>query len=81
VLVSTYAYVNPAVAVLLGWAFAGEAVGRRELAAGAVVVASVGMLVLARTQKAPARSRVAGRRVAGHAELGRPLQAPSIPPR
>jgi drug/metabolite transporter (DMT)-like permease len=48
VLVSTYAYVNPAVAVLLGWLFAGEAVGGRELAAGAVVVASVGMLVLAR---------------------------------
>jgi len=48
VLVSTYAYVNPAVAVLLGWAFAGETVGARELAAGLVVVASVGMLVLAR---------------------------------
>jgi drug/metabolite transporter (DMT)-like permease len=48
VLVSTYAYVNPAVAVLLGWAFAGEAVGSRELAAGAIVVASVGMLVLSR---------------------------------
>jgi drug/metabolite transporter (DMT)-like permease len=48
VVVSTYAYVNPAVAVLLGWAFAGEAVGSRELAAGAIVVASVGMLVLAR---------------------------------
>jgi drug/metabolite transporter (DMT)-like permease len=48
VLVSTYAYVNPGVAVLLGWAFAGEAVGGRELAAGAVIVASVGMLVLAR---------------------------------
>jgi drug/metabolite transporter (DMT)-like permease len=48
VLVSTYAYVNPAVAVLLGWAFAGEVVGSRELAAGAIVVASVGMLVLAR---------------------------------
>jgi drug/metabolite transporter (DMT)-like permease len=48
VLISTYAYVNPAIAVLLGWAFAGEAVGGRELAAGAVVVASVGMLVLAR---------------------------------
>jgi drug/metabolite transporter (DMT)-like permease len=48
VLVSTYAYVNPAVAVLLGWAFAGEAVGGRELPAGAIVVTSVGMLVLAR---------------------------------
>jgi drug/metabolite transporter (DMT)-like permease len=48
VLVSTYAYVNPAVAVLLGWLLAGEQVGGRELAAGAVIVASVGMLVLAR---------------------------------
>jgi len=48
VLVSTYAYVNPGVAVLLGWAFAGERVGGRELAAGAIVVASVGMLVRAR---------------------------------
>jgi len=48
VIISTYAYVNPAIAVLLGWAFAGEAVGSRELAAGAIVVASVGMLVLAR---------------------------------
>jgi drug/metabolite transporter (DMT)-like permease len=47
-LVSTYAYVNPAVAVLLGWAFAGEAVGHRELAAGTIVVASVGMLIGAR---------------------------------
>ncbi len=48
VLVSTYAYVNPGVAVLLGWLFAGEQIGGRELAAGAIIVASVGMLVLAR---------------------------------
>jgi drug/metabolite transporter (DMT)-like permease len=48
VLVSTYAYVNPAVAVFLGWLLAGESVGGRELAAGAVILASVGMLVLAR---------------------------------
>jgi drug/metabolite transporter (DMT)-like permease len=48
VIVSTYAYVNPGVAVLLGWLFAGEAVGGRELAAGAVILASVGMLVLSR---------------------------------
>jgi drug/metabolite transporter (DMT)-like permease len=48
VIVSTYAYVNPAVAVLLGWTFAGEAISGRELAAGAVILASVAMLVLAR---------------------------------
>jgi drug/metabolite transporter (DMT)-like permease len=48
VLVSTYAYVNPAVAVFLGWALAGEHAGGRELGAGAVVLSSVAMLVLAR---------------------------------
>lgn len=46
-LVGTYAYVNPAVAVLLGWLLAGEPVDGRELAAGAVILASVGMSVLA----------------------------------
>ena len=51
VLVSTYAYVNPAVAVLLGWAFAGEAIAGRELVAGAVILASVGMLVLSRERR------------------------------
>ena len=50
-LVSTYAYVNPAVAVVLGWAFAGEHVGGREVAAGAVILASVGMLVVARAPR------------------------------
>ena len=52
VLVSTYAYVNPAVAVLLGWALVGERVDGRMLAAGAVILSSVGMLVLARQPKA-----------------------------
>ncbi len=47
VVVSTYAYVNPAIAVGLGWLFVGETVGGREIAAGAVILASVGMLVLA----------------------------------
>jgi drug/metabolite transporter (DMT)-like permease len=47
-LLSTYAYVNPAIAVLLGWAFAGEHVGGREIAAGLVILSSVGMLMAAR---------------------------------
>jgi drug/metabolite transporter (DMT)-like permease len=55
-LVSTYAYVNPAVAVVLGWALAGEHVGGREVAAGLVILASVAMLMLAREvrEEAPA---------------------------
>jgi drug/metabolite transporter (DMT)-like permease len=47
-LLSTYAYVNPAVAVFLGWAFVGERVGGREIAAGLVILASVGLIALAR---------------------------------
>ncbi len=38
---STYAYVNPVVAVLLGWAIAGERVTLRTLVAAAVIVGAV----------------------------------------
>jgi drug/metabolite transporter (DMT)-like permease len=54
-LLSTYAYVNPAVAVLLGWAFAGERLGARELVAGLVVLASVALLLVARRPAPPTR--------------------------
>jgi drug/metabolite transporter (DMT)-like permease len=50
-LVSTYAYVNPVVAVFLGWLLVGEHVGAREVAAGLVILASVGMLLLARERR------------------------------
>jgi drug/metabolite transporter (DMT)-like permease len=50
-LLSTYAYVNPAVAVFLGWALAGEHVGGREISAGLVILSSVAMLVFAREPK------------------------------
>ncbi|MER3544919.1 MAG: EamA family transporter, partial [Chloroflexota bacterium] len=36
---STYAYVNPVVAVFLGWALAGEALTLQTLLATAVIVA------------------------------------------
>lgn len=39
--VATYAYVNPVIAVLLGWAFAGEQLSARGLAGAAVIVLSV----------------------------------------
>jgi drug/metabolite transporter (DMT)-like permease len=42
--VSTYAYVNPVIAVLLGWALAGEAVTPRTLIGAAIVVAAVALL-------------------------------------
>ena len=46
-LVATYAYVNPVVAVLLGWAILGEPLTLRLLAAGAVVVTAVVLIASA----------------------------------
>ena len=43
-LAATYAYVNPVVAVLLGWAFAGETLSLRTMVAAAVIVAAVIMI-------------------------------------
>ena len=39
--VGTYAYVNPVVAMLLGWAFAGEPLTFRSLLAAAIILGSV----------------------------------------
>jgi drug/metabolite transporter (DMT)-like permease len=52
--VATYAYVNPAVAVFLGWAFAGEQLGGRTLVAAAVIVAAVVLITTARARAAAA---------------------------
>jgi drug/metabolite transporter (DMT)-like permease len=46
-LVATYAYVNPIVAVALGWAILGEAVTLQMLVAGAAVLVAVAMIVRA----------------------------------
>ncbi len=44
-LVSTYAYVNPVVAVFLGWAFLSEPVTLRTLVAGAIILSSVALII------------------------------------
>jgi drug/metabolite transporter (DMT)-like permease len=43
--VSTYAFVNPAVAVFLGWALGGEALTGRELLASATIIAGVALII------------------------------------
>ena len=50
--VSTYAYVNPVVAVILGALFAGEAITLRVLAAAVVIVGSVALIILSKTRAA-----------------------------
>lgn len=46
--VSTYAYVNPVVAVLLGWAFAGEPLTPRVLLAAAIIISAVALIITRR---------------------------------
>lgn len=50
--VSTYAYVNPVIAVVLGWLLAGEALTTRILLGATVIVSAVAMVTAG---KAPAR--------------------------
>jgi drug/metabolite transporter (DMT)-like permease len=45
---ATYAYVNPVVAVLLGWAFANEPINARTLVAAAVILAGVAIITITR---------------------------------
>lgn len=52
-LVSTYAYVNPVVAVFLGWLLAGESVTSRTLVAAAIIVGAVALIVTFRRAPRP----------------------------
>ena len=59
--VSTYAYVNPLVAVFLGWLILGEPITTRTLAAAGIIVLSVAVITTQRgrspaTSKAPSAS-------------------------
>ncbi len=48
---STYAYVNPAIAVLLGWAIAGETLSGTMMIGAAIVVGSVALITLKKRKK------------------------------
>jgi len=53
--VSTYAYVNPIVAVFLGWLLLHEPVGPRTLVASAIIVAAVAIITTQKSKSASAR--------------------------
>lgn len=57
-LVSTYAYVNPVVAVFLGWAILGEAITLKTLVAGGIVLAAVALIVSAQSRRAEPNEEV-----------------------
>jgi drug/metabolite transporter (DMT)-like permease len=59
--VSTYAYVNPVVAVFLGWALAGEAFTLRIALAASIIVGAVVIITTARTGALQAAGRAVRR--------------------
>ena len=52
---ATYAYVNPVVAVLLGWSFAGEPLTSRMVIAAAIIVGSVALITTYGTEQTKVR--------------------------
>jgi drug/metabolite transporter (DMT)-like permease len=64
---STYAFVNPVVAVILGAVFASEPVSPRVLAAGAIIVAAVALITLyGGERRLKSKRRRAGEELAVH---------------
>jgi drug/metabolite transporter (DMT)-like permease len=53
--VSTYAYVNPIVAVFLGWLLLHEPIGPRTLVASAIIIAAVVIITVQKTKSAAPR--------------------------
>jgi drug/metabolite transporter (DMT)-like permease len=51
--VATYAYVNPVVAVFLGWLVLGEPISARTVLAAAIIVGAVALIVSARSGGSP----------------------------
>jgi drug/metabolite transporter (DMT)-like permease len=75
-LIATYAYVNPVVAVILGWLVLREPLTPRTLVAGAVIVFAVALIITARSRMrgpadgvdlAPADAAAGSRHVPGRA--------------
>ncbi len=54
-LIATYAFVNPIVAVFLGWLVLQEEITPRQLIAGSVILAGVALIVAARSRMTSAR--------------------------
>jgi drug/metabolite transporter (DMT)-like permease len=73
--VTTYAYVNPVVAVVLGALVLGEAVTPRTIVAGAIIVVAVALIVTARG-RLPTRRRPAA---TGGPEVTAPVIADAAP--
>lgn len=61
---ATYAYVNPVVAVFLGWLMASEPVTSRTLVAAAVILAGVAIITISRDSGTPRSAKAASAKAA-----------------
>ncbi len=61
-LASTYAYVNPVVAVFLGWAILSEPLSARTIAAGAIILGAVALIITPSRERAPSVPAAVGAR-------------------
>lgn len=73
---STYAFVNPVVAMFLGWLVAGEALSSQAVGAAAVILSGVVLIVLGGSSGARARAAVANG-VVSFSRMGRSKTPPA----
>ena len=79
-LVATYAYVNPVVAVILGWLVLGEPIDARTVVAGAVIIFAVALIVTARGRMQRPSEAAADRDAAASPTRPAPAPAPRSAP-
>jgi drug/metabolite transporter (DMT)-like permease len=60
-LASTYAFVNPIIAVLLGWLILGEPLGMRALGAGSLIIIAVTLIVIGNAASSRGRAAPSAR--------------------
>jgi len=60
--VATYAYVNPVVAIILGWLIAGEGISMRMVVSAAIIITGVALITIAEGRSSQAKPAVSPRR-------------------
>jgi drug/metabolite transporter (DMT)-like permease len=76
-LASTYAYVNPVIAVFLGWALGGEALSQRIFLAGAAIITAVMIITRNQASHKTQSSAATPARPAAPRGMGRAPRAPA----
>ncbi|MFA4134324.1 MULTISPECIES: EamA family transporter [unclassified Brevibacillus] len=68
-LVATYAYVNPIVAVFLGWLIADEQLTSQTLIAAVMIIAAVAIITMFREKKSPGATQTVARKEKGKLQV------------